>query len=75
MTNRSITLILVVYYAVSTLSALFFFVLWLTHECPEVIKEVDIRQETVREIKEIINAEDKTDIDSLLHELYDFKSN
>tara|TARA_R110000822_G_scaffold47155_3_gene125256 strand:+ start:3248 stop:3475 length:228 start_codon:yes stop_codon:yes gene_type:complete len=74
MTNRSITLILVVYYAVSTLSALLFFVLWLTYECPEVIREADIRQETVQEIKEIINAESKTDIDSLLHELYDFKS-
>jgi len=48
-------------------------VIWSKHECPKQERPV-ITEKHLQQIKKIGNAETKQDIDSLLFELYNFRS-
>ncbi len=74
MIKRSLLILFITSYILTFLCGLFFFVMWIKHECPILPTEREIKSEKVEEIKKITNAENKDAIDSLLNELYLFES-
>jgi hypothetical protein len=66
--------IFLIAFAVVSILAIVFFSLWLKHECPELKTEIEIQKIHKEQIKIIENAETKTELDSLLIQLYGFES-
>jgi len=63
----------IIYALIATFLWVLFLVKWVSYECPAP-KLPELTKEHVEQIKEISNAKDKTTLDSLLVELYGFKS-
>ena len=64
---------LIIYSIIVSFVMILLIVMYNSHQCPKLETPV-LQEKYINEIKKISNAENKTDIDSLLLEYYGFKS-